>query len=398
MALAHSAFGYYYDTLPAGVRMLIFRDINSTPITSKLDSQGRQVDMKVEVDASSKELESLNDAYVNAFLELYKQYPKAFEALSLGKFKASAKANVEAKVYGFAYGITNKLTAYAGLPIYKARVDMRFNKVSSSNFSQVAEILQSHTGDDYAQGLGNITQSFYELDGTLMQSLVVNGYGYEEVGSWNGEGPGDLELGLLYNFYKSSDFGLLLTLGTVAPTGYVDDPDLLQDIGFGDGQWDVFVEFGGDYVFNSIFSTYAWSRYTHQLASEKELRVPTSAEFPLSDKKGTFEEKLGDTLLTAIGTDFVLTDWTTLNFEYQTFSRQQALYESEFTDANVYLAENTSASKQIFKTTLVLSSVTPFLKNNFILPATLKFSYEKLLEGTNVPNNDLMSIEFRMMF
>ena len=396
--LSTSAFSAYYDTLPAGVRMIVFKNVNSTTVNSQLDKDGRINDMKVEVDASAKELAALNDQYVNAFLDLYKQYPDAFKALSLGHFKASVEADVSVNAYGFAYGITDRISAYAALPIYKADVRMKFNRASSSTFNQVAEILQSYTGDDYAQSLGNITQSFYEVDGNMLQSIVVNGYGYNEVGDWSAQGPGDMEFGLLYNFYKGEDFGMLVTLGGAAPTGYVDDPDLLQDIGFGDGQWDGFIELGGDYRLSNGLNTYLWSRYTYQFSSEKELRIPTSADFPLSDQKGVFEEKLGNSLLTATGIDYTLNDWAAINFEYQIYSREKASYSSQYTAANEYLAANTGSTKQVLKSVFTLSSVQPFLKQKFLLPAMVKIGYEKLVYGTNTPDNDLITLEFRMMF
>lgn len=396
--LCWNASAYYHDTLPVGVRMFLYKNVKTTQVQSKFGANGKEVNFNFELDASTKELEALENEYVDAFLDLYKQYPDAYQELSLGHFKASAEANVEVDAYAFAIGLNNRLTAYAALPFYKAKVDMQFKRPKKSTFDKVAEVLQGNVNDDYAQSLGNITKNFYDLDGELLQSVIVNNYNYHELGPWEGSGPGDLEFGFLYNLVKEPKYGFLLTVGGVAPTGYVDDPDIIQDIGFGDGQWDAFVEFGGDYGLTNWFSTFAWSRFTYQFASEKELRIPTSKNNPLSAEKGTFQEKLGNTLLTCIGTDVTINDWTALKLEYLDYRREKAQYNSKYEDANEYLAYNTDSSKRTFRSTLSLSSITPFLKKKFILPATVKFQYEKILEGTNTPKADLYGFEFQMLF
>lgn len=53
---------------------------------------------------------------------------------------------------------------------------------------------------------------------------------------------GDAEVGGIYRLTDFSDRGLAIAGGFVFPTGDADDPDSLQDVSTGDGQFDAFVE------------------------------------------------------------------------------------------------------------------------------------------------------------
>src|SRR5690606_20080442 len=108
--------------------------------------------------------------------------------------------------------------------------------------------------------------------------------------------------------------------------GRVDDPDILQDIGFGDGQTDLFAEFGGGYrLYDNIFLN-SYLRYTYQFASEKELRVPYSEDASVSDEKGTFTEKLGNKWDYTLSSDYTINDWFSITGSYLFNYQEEAYY------------------------------------------------------------------------
>lgn len=405
LAFCSSAFAQYYKTLPKGVRLGVYRNVKTTEIDSTFNHTDNASPLSFEVNANIDTLTSLENDTVSTILEILKPYPKAYEALNLGTYRVDASAEVEVDGYGFAYGITNKVTAYMALPIYKADVRMKYKRAESNNYKQVAEILQQYTNDDYAQNLGNNIDQYaneLDVDSSFIQNLVVNNFGYDEVGNWSGSGLGDLELGVMYNFLTEKKYGLLLTLGGVAPTGRIDDPDIIQDIGFGDGQWDAFTEFGGSYLLNNSVILNSFARYTHQFSSEKSLRVPYSKDLDFGDQKGRFEEKLGNKTLWHLSSDFIFNDWFSVNTAYEYSHTDKASYKAleNTIDSNAaeYLAYNTESVEHNLRVTGELSSVTPFMKKNFILPGAIKFIYQHMLEGRNTPKVDRYEIEFRMFF
>lgn len=387
----------YYKTLPKGVRLGVVRNVQTSNIDSEFNRNKSENPLSYEIDASATNLEGIDDERVKAILDILKQYPEAYNNLSGGSYKISANAQMNIMGYGMAYGITDIVTAYTALPMYDARVKMKYRRTKGNTFQDTAELLQGEP-DDEAGTIGNIVEELPDIDGALIQSLVTNTFNYNEVGDWQGQGPGDLEFGILYNFHTAYDYGLLLTFGGVAPTGYVDDPDTLQDVGFGDGQWDAFVEFGGSYIFNSRFVTNSWLRYTHQFAADKRLRIPIDQEVNAGSETGTFNEKLGDKIMFDLDVDYIPSDWYNFNIAYVYEYIGESSYESQYGEANDYLAFNSDSSSHNIRLKAELNSVNKFTQNEFAIPAQIKFFYQTMVGGYNTPKVDRYEIEFRMFF
>lgn len=397
LLLTSSVSAQNYETLPKGVRMFFTRNVQSD-VKSSYNKSSSETPYQYEINADIENLAQIEDDTVKDVLSLFKEYPDAYNQISLGRHRLEAEANVEVNAYAFAYGVTNRLTAYIGLPIYDARVNLNYKTVQNSSKEKVAEALQKEYGDDWAQTLGNIVDQVYDIDAGIIQSAFVNTLGYDELGSWSGTGLGDMEFGLFYNFLREYKYGMFTRFGGVAPTGYVDDPDIIQDIGFGDGQWDAFVEYGGAYIINKNFILNAETRYTYQFASEKRLRVPISEDIPLSDETATFTEKLGNRLETRVGIEFLPNDWLRVAPTLINVYTEQAEYTSSDDDANRLLALNTESSSRSFRIDTRLTSTNLFQQGRFPLPVQLTFSVQNMLEGRNVPRTDLVEFEFRMFF
>jgi len=397
-------FAQYYKTLPKGVRSLDIRNIQTTDINSSYNHSESEAAYKYDIELDSNTLKSIDNEIVETIFSVLEPYSDAANALNLGKYHLEAQANMEIDVIGIGYGITNKVTAYMGLPIYKADVRMKYSRPQGNNYGEVAEILQDYTNDDYAQGIGQNIESYgqnLDIDGAFLQNLVVNHFNYEEVGDWHGEGPGDLEFGVMYNFLKQDNYGLLLTLGGNAPTGRVDDPNIIQDVGFGDGQWDAFVEFGGGARVNSWLIANSWFRYTYQFASEKELRVPLSEDVFIGDSTGVFNEKLGNQFVYHVSTDFILNDWFNFTTAYEYSHTDEARYEaldSNNAYAETILANNTESVQHNVRASIEFQTITAFSKGKFLLPASIKFNYQHMLEGRNTAKYDRYEVFYRMFF
>ncbi|MBT4792510.1 MAG: hypothetical protein HON90_13140 [Halobacteriovoraceae bacterium] len=377
--------------------MISNRHIQSN-IKSSYNKSKSETPYAYKVDADIDTLKNVDNEAIQSILTLFEPYPEALKELSFGSHKIEANAKVKIDVYAFAYGITNKLTAYIGMPIYDAKVKVRYKKLSENSNKKVSEILQKKYGDDMAQTLGNMVENFYTIDETVIQSAIVNSLGYKELGDWSGQGLGDTEIGLKYNIINKKRYGVLTSFGAVAPTGYVDDPDLIQDIGFGDGQWDVFFELGSGYHLSDNLIFNSWGRYTHQFESKKKLRVPFSEKIEISGQKQTFNEKLGNKTDLGIDLEFIATDWLTFRPAISYSTTEKANYKSNNSAVDSLLEENSNSYSQNFMFQTQLSSVNLYLKNKFILPAQLNFSYQTMIEGRNTPKVDLYDIEFRMFF
>jgi len=395
------SYAQYYKTLPAGVRAVVYRNVKTSTIKSSYNHTNAETPFNYEIKVDVKTLEGMDNEKVKIALDLLKPYDDAYNSLNFGTYKVEAEADAVVDGYGFAQGLTNQVTAYMALPLYKAKVKMKYTRSESNSYDKVADSLQNITDDVVAQSVGDAIeqiQDMADLDGQMLQNIAVNSLGYNEVGDWAGSGPGDLEFGLMYNFLTTDTFGAMVKFGGVAPTGAIDDPDTIQDIGFGDGQWDAFVELGGGYRITDWFFLNSYARYTYQFASHKELRIPLSEDVFISDEKDTFREKLGNKILFNLGADIIVNDWLTVIPSYEASYIAKAKYESENGDADDWLASNTESNQHNIRLTTEFSTVTLFTKGKFLLPASIRFSAQKMIDGLNTPKVDRYEVEYRMFF
>lgn len=398
LSLSVASHAQYHEILPKGVRAIINKNISSE-ISSTYNQSGGESPIKYKVNADIKALESIELTEVQSILSEFKQkYPSIYPLISLGTHQVDGEADINVNVFALGWGLTNNLMAYVGIPVYEVRVNMRYKRVKGSSQEEVSAALQDIASDGEAQATGAAIEQLYDIDAATIQSGFTNALGYNELGSWHGQGLGDIEFGLAYVLYANDYHGMKLSVGGVAPTGYVDDPDTLQDIGFGDGQWDSFIELGGGRILTEDTTVDLWGRYTYQFSSDKRLRVPFSEGLGISDESQEVEEKLGNKYLFGIGMSHNFNDWfsvkPTFTYEYT----ESARYNSNNSRANRLLAYNTDSAAHNLKIAASFSSTRLYKQKKFLLPGSVNLSYQTVIGGYNTPKADLLELEFMMFF
>lgn len=142
----------------------------------------------------------------------------------------------------------------------------------------------------------------------------------------------------------------------------------------------------------------AYTRYTHQFASQKTLRVPYSEDVSISDQKSSFTEKLGNKLQLVTEVEYIANDWLKFKPAYIYKYTGQSQYESSNSRSNQLLEANTESYSSNLKLLGQITSVNLFHQKKFLLPAQINASYQTMLSGKNTPKSDLLEIEFRMFF
>ncbi len=321
----------------------------------------------------------------------------AYEALLVGEYKVDAEANVNVQGTGFGYGITDRVMFYAELAYYKAHVKAKIKRTAGNTYKRTAEILEENGGTQNGMIAENLRRMIDANEGTI-QSVITNHYGYKPLGDWYGSGFGDMETGLMTRLIDRGSWGLLFYPGVILPTGRVDDPNILQDIGFGDGQFDLFAEIGTGYIINDAFSLGTTLRYTYQTPGSRTMRIPEDGDFTLSDSTGEFKVKYGDRVNWMFNSTLALNDWISITPIYRFMYQLPSSYKSEHLEANDYLSNNTDKLEHQVQLTTSFSSITPFLKKQFFLPAQININLVQTVAGKNVPNAGRFEMEFRMLF
>jgi hypothetical protein len=390
---AHS-YAQVWKTLPKGVRIVGYRNVTTTKVTSNFNNSGNETSLgtSFRVDANT-----FNKMFKTPIVPGRDVDEAAYNNLVVGDYKVDAEAQFNVQGTGFGYGITDKVMFYGEMSYYNAQVNANISRTAGNTYEETARILQRNGGLQnqwLAENLRNMT----DADESTIQSVVVNHYKYKPIGNWYGKGYGDMETGLMTNVIDRGIWGLMLYTGVVLPTGRQDDPDILQDVGFGDGQFDLFGEMATGHVINDHMSFGTLFRYTYQAPTSKTLRIPHERDFHLSAERGKFDVKYGDKINWSLLSTFTVNDWLAFTPVYRFMYQMQSQYDSQYTDANKYLAYNTDKTEHQAQLTTTISSIQPFLKKQFILPAQINVNVVRTITGKNVPNVGRFEVEFRMLF
>jgi hypothetical protein len=396
LGLTVSAQGQVWKTLPKGVRILGYRNVT----TSKVKSNYNQFRSEASLGAEFRlDATTLNSIANNVIVPGEDINADAYNNFLIGEYKVDAAAQFNVHGLGFGYGITDKVMLYAEVAFYNAQVQTNIKRTKKNTYGDTSNILHNSEGGGVSEeALADNIKNLPDVDEAVIQSAITRHYGYKPIGDWTGAGYGDMETGLMAKVIDKGIWGVMLYPGLILPTGRQDDPDILQDVGFGDGQFDVFGEVGTGYVVNDNLSFGTTFRYTYQMPTQKELRIPESRDFSLSDRKGDFNVKYGDRLNWMVNSTFGLNDWISFTPMYRFMYQMPSEYSSEFSQADEYLSYNTSKVEHQVQLTTSLSSIQPFLKKKFLLPAQINMNLVQTVGGKNVPKVGRFELELRMLF
>ncbi len=395
LGLTLTAHGQVWKTLPQGVRILGYRNVTTSKVKSNYNQFRSETSLgsQFRIDANT-----LNSIGGNIIVPGQDINADAYNKFLVGEYKVDASAQFNVQGFGFGYGLTDRVMLYAEVAYYNAQVKTNIKRTKKNTYSDTSTIIQNGSGgpgdDTIAEALNNLP----DVDESVIQSAITNHYGYQPIGDWYGAGYGDMETGLMTKLVDKGIWGLMLYPGMVLPTGRQDDPDILQDIGFGDGQLDLFAEIGIGYIENDYLNFGTTFRYTYQSATHKDLRIPESQDFSLSDRKGDFNVKYGDKLNWMVNSTFGFNDWLSFTPIYRFMYQLPSEYTSKYTEADGFLSNNSDKIEHQLQLTTSLSSIQPFLKKKFLLPAQINMNLVQTVGGKNVPKVGRFEIELRMMF
>lgn len=397
---ATSSLGASYDTLPKGVDMLVFKQVMTSKIESKFDSNHQDDSLALKENFTSNKLENISSALKTYFQELKALSPDAYNQFSLGEFSANAYAQVSAQGLGLARGMTDHLTVYGSLPIYHIKTNVTFNQSQKSNLAAIQAAIQNiPTNSATSTFVRQLTLQLPETNEQLLQSLIVNYYGYKPLGTWEKDALGDTEIGAIYRLTDFYDKGFAIAGGAVLPTGDADDPDSLQDVATGSGQYNAFVEsMAGVSFLDNALQFDLKTRFTYQFASKKLLRTTDDPNLPLSKSKEMMTEKLGNKIDSTLSVAYYTTPW--LNFNSSFIYNETAASTYGASDPNVKstLELNTFSINEWARVGIGFSSVELYKMKKMDIPCELNLSAQKLLNAKNAANYERFDLDFRLYF
>lgn len=383
-----------WKVLPKGVRIIGYRNVTTSAIKANFDSSGQETSLGASFRVDASTLNKMTNNYIVPGVDIDET---AYNNLVVGEYAVDAEARLNVQGTGFGYGITDRVMFYGEFSYYNAKVKANIRRTAGNSYAETAKLLEQAGGTQNTIIAENLRDMIDANENTI-QSVVTNHYQYKPIGDWNGSGYGDMETGFMTKLIDRGHWGLMFYPGVILPTGRQDDPDILQDIGFGDGQFDLFGEIATGLVVHDKLSLGTTLRYTYQAPTTKTLRVPEERDFQLSSKKDEFGVKYGDKINWMVNSTISVNDWISFTPVYRLLYQLPSKYTSKNQAANGFLAYNTDRVEHQGQLTTTLSSITPFLKKEFLLPAQVNINVVRTLAGKNVPDVSRFEVEFRMLF
>jgi hypothetical protein len=308
----------------------------------------------------------------------------------IGRYSADFVADVRGYVPVFAYGVSERMTLGIAVPIMTGRTRV---KVGFKANAEATDFLQRLESPEYSlHGFASQVET-QMLTATAELDGMLEDYGYAPIEDWTGQGIGDTTVALKHLWVSTRSGQIGGTYGVVVPTGRQDDPNVLTDVPFGDGQPDLqataaaeqkVVELG--WLTTSLGSHL---RYTHQIATTKTVRRKTEKESVLVPI-GKARVKPGDIWEVGGGLE---TEWWRqwqLGVSYR-FAKKFTDVVRSISDERLLLTEKnglelrTATETQRIETGFGYGTVTRFLAGTARVPFLTKLTYSRQLYSENTP-------------
>jgi hypothetical protein len=315
---------------------------------------------------------------------------------SVGTYTADLKGNLSVIAPVISYGLTDKLTVAVGIPYYRANTSIKMGFLPNANGQAFLNALANQDNNNSAAAR-EAGLKLNDAVGQLNAKLRANGF--SELKDWDDSGFGDITLATKARVLEAGPLALATTTGVVAPTGRVDDPDILTDIAFGDGQWDLFAQVAADETLGVGFVLNQYAKYTNQLPAEKTVRADTKAEQIEVERIHT-RYKLGDKLDAGASVQYGAVIGPLAGVGVTYFRKIGDIYRgSEVApDVAAKLEDETDQSAVNTEFELGYSTVALYQQKRFAVPFELKATYAKQMASRHMPITDIAQLDLNLFF
>ena len=350
----------------------------SKPIENHYDNQGNlsNYSKESEFEINSQAI-AKSDAQGTKLITILNQISPNSQVgkdLDLGRIELQGSNDVKATVIGLGRGINSSWTLGFGLPIFDAQTNYRLVYIPSGQINNLKS--------EYYGIHPSLDQAFDQMENFGEKNIneVLAKYNYEPVQDWRYKGIGDIHLVSKYNFLSQTLIHLSLLNDLIIPTGYKDNPRLLQDVNLSEETLSLDNILQSD-VHLKRFSLYVDVGIKSGLAQEKEVRY-----FDQDPSLATGIEK------TKTWKGITLGSQQQISYELLEFLSPYAAHIYRLRTLTKYQSSNLKVKDMESKENFSMESyrlgfnfdfAKLFLKKKFIAPLFMDASYEKTIRGTN---------------
>lgn len=310
-----------------------------------------------------------------------------------GTSQGLVNANVSSLVPTVGYGITDRITVGAGIPIIHSATHVDAGWMVSGNF-------QNQLNSMMVNGLGAKILAVKPLLQNVVQSQLA-AYGYEPLADENRTDIGDLNLGAKVKIAKTDLYSVALAPRVSIPTGRTADINKLVDLAPGDGHVNAGIAAVADINLSPRWVLSSSVSYTYQFASDTAVRVPLSYDSTLSpDIDHDVQLKQGDLMGAGLTAKYFLNDLMFAGLGYSIQYKNPDSYEGgQYTpDRYHYLEVDTFQEMQASQLSFTTSTVPLYRAGVFPIPMDATIAWAHVLDSKNVSMTDIGVIEIAAYF
>lgn len=312
---------------------------------------------------------------------------------SVGDAKGLVNARVTSTIPVLAYGITDKVTFGAGLPIVYSNTHVDTGWVANETFQKKLIALQ---GAGYEGKILGFKESLSNVIATK-----IKGYGYQDLQDEQHTDIGDLNLGFKEQVFKNDNMAVALAQKVVVPTGRTADLNKVVDLAPGDGHYNVGASAMADFYVLPKFTLTPSAGYLYQIENSQAVRVPRVGSESISpDIDPAVRVKRGDIMSTALALKYQATELFTASTAYSLQYKNPDSYEGgKFAPYRYhFLEKDTWQNMQTVQLAFTGSTIPLFKKKQFPVPMDATVALAHVFEGRNVGLLDVAVFELAAYF
>jgi hypothetical protein len=290
-------------------------------------------------------------------------------------------------IFELYYGITDRLTVGVYIPYYWNKTDVKKASLDTTDATVGKNEALETLAPLYIPGTEPLTTEDVQRllgKGLDIGATHIDGLGYKRIETWSDSGIGDIEAGLRYQYLKTDNWRLAFTGGVRFPTGDVDDPDNLIDVGFGKGAYALLFRSNNDFTGIKNLVLNATVRYDLYFSHEQEKRILLNVNNPLTRLKEEVEIDPGDIVELETSGTYTLPKGFSLSLLYKYgFKTKKDEVSGPSSLSYRALEEETDWAYHDFIAEISYSTLPLFLDKKFPLPLNASLAYENVFAGKN---------------
>ena len=309
---------------------------------------------------------------------------------SIGEVSVDYEYGIEVLDFGFSYGVTDDLSVGLHMPYYWISNDV--NTAFDTTSANVG--LNPGAGPE----LIPLAAGGVPLTNDDVQNLIVGNYGFDAIDSWQREGIGDIELGAKYRIHQGPSSALAITGGVRFPTGYEDDPDLLNDVAWSFGTEAVLMRLHFDYLLSRHWSAaeQEWNpgdpaagdvvlnltlRVDYMLPDEKLMRIGDTPEQTLTNNRERVSRELGNMFNLEASLYYHATSALTLGATYTYGFKEKDDIDGDLGYNYASLEADTDSMERVVIVSASYSTLDAFRRKQSTLPMEFTLAYRERFDG-----------------